>query len=248
MALARFKDLCLDVSDVGRQGAFWAAALGLTPRAGASDPAVLDGATSEQRMWLDTVPEPRTAKNRIHLDVDTESVAVLEALGASVLVPATLEQGWTVMADPEGGEFCAFVRSPERLEPYRLYEVVVDCADPQRVARWWGEVFGLPVGNDADHGWWWLEIGEADEDARRAGFPFRDLVFVPVPEPKTVKNRIHWDVQTPSVAALVEAGATVLSEQPRRTVLADPEGNEFCAFPQEPGGSSPRVSVASTQT
>ena len=54
---------------------------------------------------------------------------------------------------------------------------------------------------------------------------------MPVPEPKTVKNRVHWDVLTPSVAALVEAGATVLSEQPGWTVLADPEGNEFCAFP-----------------
>lgn len=240
MALARFKDLCLDVTDEGRQGAFWAAALGLTLRAGASDPAVLDGPIPEQRVWLNTVPEPRTAKHRIHLDVDTESVAALEALGATVLVPATPEQGWTVMADPEGGEFCAFVRTPERLRPYRLYEVVVDCADPERVARWWGEVFGLPVGSDADHGWWWLEIGDADRDegdldpgVRDAGFPFGDLVFVPVPEPKTVKNRVHWDVQTPSVADLVEAGATVLSEQPGWTVLADPEGNEFCAFPQE---------------
>ena len=240
MALARFKDLCLDVTDEGRQGAFWAAALGLTLRTGASDPAVLDGATPEQRVWLNTVPEPRSVKNRIHLDVDTESVAALEDLGATVLVPATPEQGWTVMADPEGGEFCAFVRTPERLGSYRLYEVVVDCADPGRVARWWGEVFGLPAGSDADHGWWWLEAGrtredgeggEDGEDGTGAGLPFGDLVFVPVPEPKTVKNRVHWDVLTPSVAALVEAGATVLSEQPGWTVLADPEGNEFCAFP-----------------
>ena len=248
MALARFKDLCLDVTDEGRQGAFWAAALGLTRRAGRSDPAVLEGATPEQGLWLNTVPEPRTVKHRIHLDVDTESVAALEALGATVLVPATPEQGWTVMADPEGGEFCAFVRSPERLRGYRLYEVVVDCADPERVARWWGEVFGLPVGNDAEHGWCWLETGAADGTGGTAGFPFGDLVFVPVPEPKTVKNRVHWDVQTPSVAALVEAGATVLAEQPGWTVLADPEGNEFCAFAQEPGASSPRVSVAATRT
>jgi Glyoxalase-like domain len=57
--------------------------------------------------------------------------------------------------------------------------------------------------------------------------------FAAVPEPKTAKNRIHWDVTVPSVAPLVEAGASVLREPGgdiRWHVLADPEGNEFCAF------------------
>jgi hypothetical protein len=230
MALARFQDLCLDVADEGRQGAFWAAALGLTLREGRTDPAVLEGEAPQQSLWLNTVPEPRTVKHRVHLDVDTDSVETLEALGATVLVPATDEQRWTVMADPEGGEFCAFVRPPERLRPYRLYEVVVDCADPQRIARWWGEVFGLPVDGDAEHDWWWLEAGPS------AAFPFESLVFVPVPEPKRGKNRLHWDVQAPSVDALVAAGAVVLGQQPRWTVMADPEGNEFCAFPVDADG------------
>ena len=44
----------------------------------------------------------------------------------------------------------------------------------------------------------------------------------------TVKNRIHWDVQTDDVQLLVDAGATVIGHQPRWTVMADPEGNEFC--------------------
>jgi hypothetical protein len=51
-----------------------------------------------------------------------------------------------------------------------------------------------------------------------------------VPEPKTVKNRIHWDVYG-TVADFEAAGATVLWEMPRWTVMADPEGNEFCVFP-----------------
>jgi len=236
MALARFQDLCLDVADEGRQGAFWAGVLGLTLREGRTDPAVLEGATPQQSLWLNTVPEPRTVKHRVHLDVDTESVEALEALGATVLAPATDEQRWTVMADPEGGEFCAFVRPPERLRPYRLYEVVVDCAVPERVARWWGEVLGLPVGSDAEHDWWWLEqtahvAGAAPGGRAVPGLPFESLVFVPVPEPKRGKNRVHWDVQAPSVDALVAAGATVLGAQPHWTVMADPEGNEFCAFP-----------------
>ena len=233
MALARFQDLCLDVSDERVQAAFGSAALGLSRRPGAGDPAVLEGATPRQALWLNTVPEPQTVKHRVHLDIETETVEALEALGATVVTPATPQQRWTVMVDPEGGEFCAFVRPPERLKPYRLYEVVVDCAQPELVARWWGEVLGLPVGSDAEHDWWWLEAGPL------AALPFESLVFVPVPEARAAKNRLHWDVQTSSVAALVEAGASVLTELPRWTVLADPEGNEFCAFPvdeDEPEG------------
>jgi hypothetical protein len=229
MALARFQDLCLDVTDEERQGAFWAAALGLTRRPGYTDPAVLDGETPHQRLWLNTVPELKTVKHRVHLDVETASVAELESLGATILVPATTEQPSTVMADPEGGEFCAFVRPPERLGRYRLYEMVVDCVAPEPLARWWSEVLGLPASPLPDDGGeaWQLEADET------GALPFRHLVFGWVPEPKTVKNRVHWDVQTPSVSTLLSAGATVLAEQPRWTVLADPAGNEFCTFPLE---------------
>jgi Glyoxalase-like domain len=58
-------------------------------------------------------------------------------------------------------------------------------------------------------------------------------VFSRVPEPKTVKNRIHWDVDTADARLLTDRGATVLREPDgdvRWTVLADPEGNELCAF------------------
>jgi hypothetical protein len=55
-----------------------------------------------------------------------------------------------------------------------------------------------------------------------------------VPEPKTVKNRVHIDVATDDLDALVAHGATVLRAKGddglRWTILADPEGNEFCAF------------------
>ena len=58
-------------------------------------------------------------------------------------------------------------------------------------------------------------------------------MFAPVPEPKTVKNRIHWDVETTDVQALLDRGATVLrgpDDDIDWHVLADPEGNEFCAM------------------
>ncbi len=64
-----------------------------------------------------------------------------------------------------------------------------------------------------------------------------------MPEPKTAKNRIHWDVTVESVDDLVGAGATVLRERDDEiswTVCADPEGNEFCAFTQHaPGDATP---------
>ena len=59
---------------------------------------------------------------------------------------------------------------------------------------------------------------------------FESIVFTPVRQPKTVKNRIHRDLYG-DVADLVARGATVLAELPVPKVLADPEGNESCVFP-----------------
>ena len=56
------------------------------------------------------MPEPKTAKNRIHLDVTTDDVDALVAAGATVLRAQDDEIGWTVLADPHGNEFCAFTR------------------------------------------------------------------------------------------------------------------------------------------
>lgn len=56
--------------------------------------------------------------------------------------------------------------------------------------------------------------------------------FTSVPEPKTAKNRVHWDV-IGSTEELIARGATLLrrrDEEIRWDVLADPEGNEFCVF------------------
>jgi hypothetical protein len=59
------------------------------------------------------------------------------------------------------------------------------------------------------------------------------LDFVKVPEPKTVKNRIHMDLAVGDIEPLLDLGATVVRPQGGDIawhVLADPEGNEFCAF------------------
>jgi len=220
MAIARFKDLSLDAGDPARLGAFWAAVLGRTWEALDDGDGLLRGPTPQHTIWVNRVPEAKTVKHRVHLDIYAADLAGLEVLGATVVEPQGT-RAWTVMADPEGGEFCAFLRSEVPAE--RLHGLAVDCADAQAQARWWAGVYGVSViEND---GWLTLE--------RVPGMPTLTMDFAAVPEPKTVKNRIHWDVTVPGVAPLVEAGATVLREPGADIgwhVLADPEGNEFCAF------------------
>ncbi|MCA1841630.1 MAG: hypothetical protein LC792_00305 [Actinobacteria bacterium] len=224
MAIATFKDLVIDASDGRRLGAFWAEALGRRLEENGPDDVVLRGETPAQTVWVDQVPEAKTVKNRVHLDVHTADIGTLVAAGATVLNDTDFR--WIVMADPEGQEFCAFVREqpPDDL----LYEIVVDCADPAVVAAWWGQVFDVKADSHDDGAWFSLE--------GVPGTSFDGMSFVPVPEPKTVKNRVHWDVKG-SGPALLEAGARMIRPatedlEPDRNwdVLADPEGNEFCVF------------------
>lgn len=224
MAIARFKDFCIDATDPGVLGAFWAGALGLDLHTQDGGDTYLTGPTKEHTIWVNRVPEPKTVKHRMHFDVNVGSVEELTALGARVLDAESFR--WTLMADPEGGEFCAFVREGEITR--RLYEVGIDTGDSaeaaHRIASWWADVLGAHLVDD--------ESGYSYVD-RVPGAPYESLDFAPVPEPKTVKNRIHLDVTTDSVDDLVAAGATVLRAKDDEigwTVMADPDGNEFCAF------------------
>ena len=226
MPLARYKDLCIDAVDAPLLGRFWANALGLAYVAAPDGGCHLTGPTPQHTVWVNDVPEPKTAKHRVHLDVPTGDVDDLVRLGARVLEPPADGRHWTVLADPEGGELCAFVR--EEPPAYRLYEIGVDAADPTTIAAWWAEVYGARLGGGPDHGYSWVD--EID------GAPFESLVFAPVPEPKTVKNRIHWDVTADDVDPMLSAGARLLRRRDDEIdwdVLADPEGNEFCAFPHK---------------
>jgi catechol 2,3-dioxygenase-like lactoylglutathione lyase family enzyme len=221
-APAAFKDLCVDAVDPLLLGRFWADTLGLELHRREEDGMVLlTGATPQSTVWVNRVPEPVTVKQRVHIDVHAADVDEVLARGAT---PADVDSfRWKVLRDPEGGELCVFER--EEVPARRFYELVVDCADPAALAEWWAGVIGGRWEYDAEHGWAGIE--------EIPGAPFDYLVFVPVPEPKTVKNRIHWDVDTPAVADLTSRGARVLRERDDEigwTVLADPEGNEFCAF------------------
>ena len=108
-----------------------------------------------------------------------------------------------------------------------LTEVVIDAADPSRLAAWWAEVLGWERTDEDETG---VEISPPG-----GGRP--KLVFVLVPDPKSGKNRVHIDVnptgcdQEEELARLRALGATDVDVgQGDQTwyVLADPEGNEFC--------------------
>ncbi|WP_432940626.1 VOC family protein [Kribbella sp. CA-253562] len=227
MSIARFKDLCVDANSVGPMAEFWGTVLGLAAPADhpAGEPVPLRGDSPTQTVWINPVPEPRTVKQRVHLDVHTESIAALEKLGATMQSPITDEQSWAVMEDPEGGEFCGFPR--DSVPAYRLMEIVVDSADPARQARWWADLLGAEFKSSEGKPYCWLE--------NVPGLPFEYWVFISVPEPKTVKNRIHWDVTADALQPVLDAGATLLRAQDDQIgwhVCADPEGNEFCVFLQ----------------
>ncbi|MFF0264366.1 VOC family protein [Kribbella sp. NPDC004536] len=221
MSIARFKDLCVDVACPSEMAAFWGRAIGLTQPA--DNPNVLVGDVPEKTVWMCKVPETKTVKNRVHLDLITGGVADLERAGATVRSPESEDQPWTVLQDPEGGEFCGFVRDP--VPAYRLMELIVDSADPAAQARWWADVVGGDVKSRDGRPYHWLE--------NVPGMPFRYWVFNPVPEAKTVKNRVHWDVTAPALQPVLDAGATLLRPKDDEIgwhVCADPEGNEFCVF------------------
>ncbi|MFI7550136.1 VOC family protein [Micromonospora sediminimaris] len=227
--IARFKDLCLDAADAHALGGFWARILhGELVDVGDGDTRV-DSPTgaSAESIWVNRVPEPRTVKTRVHLDLrlaEASPAALLEA-GARLVREPDSEISWWVLADPDGNVFCAFAPGDDpRPGPF---ELVVDSADPSAQATWWAGVVGGEVQVS--------EEGHASVTGA-AGFPWDHWVFDPVPERKTVKNRMHWDVDlaAPEPSALIRAGATLLREPDDAVswwVLADPEGNEFCAFP-----------------
>ena len=155
MALAAYKDLCIDAVDPARL-------VPSGPRCSACEPEPLDdgdvvlrGPTPQHAVWVNRVPEPVTVKQRVHLDVHADTVGDVLALGAA---PEDLDSfRWKVVRDPEGGELCVFER--ETVPDYRLYELGVDAADHERIARWWADVLGGTFGTDAERG---LQLGRED--------------------------------------------------------------------------------------
>jgi catechol 2,3-dioxygenase-like lactoylglutathione lyase family enzyme len=145
------------------------------------------------------------------------------------------------------------------------WKIVIDCADPQAQAAFWAAALGYAVEDNHVLIERLLSAGAIQQDAvvtmdgrpafrtlqavRHPDDPVQEgtgvglgrrLLFQQVPEPKTVKNRLHLDLHAgpdrrdTEVARLRGLGATVLREvkEPgtEHVVMADPEGNEFCVL------------------
>ncbi|HEY5978980.1 MAG TPA: VOC family protein [Microlunatus sp.] len=128
----RFRDLCIDVTDQHRLAPFWAAALGLEAEALDNGGYRLGDDVAEHTVWINPVPEPRSVKQRVHLDVGVPVAWVFQAVpepkrvknrihwdllgdtagllgsGATLLRSRGDDLVWDVLADPEGNEFCVF--------------------------------------------------------------------------------------------------------------------------------------------
>ena len=114
--------------------------------------------------------------------------------------------------------------------PLRWSNIVIDCEDPEEVGRFWSQALELKLNGPHD-GEWWLEPGG----------PIPDILFLKVPESKSVKNRVHLDFrpgdQLAEVERLLGLGARRVNIGQREVswvVMADPEGNEFCVLRPDP--------------
>jgi predicted enzyme related to lactoylglutathione lyase len=106
--------LVLDCTDPTELAHFWSEALGYSTVGGAGSYVMLvDSEGIRPKLLLQAVPEVKSAKNRMHLDIETPDVDAeasrLESLGARRLEAGVRSEhgsNWVIMADPEGNEFC----------------------------------------------------------------------------------------------------------------------------------------------
>jgi hypothetical protein len=115
---------------------------------------------------------------------------------------------------------------------FDIRSITIDCADPYRQTLFWTEVTGWQEDpDDPNH--------PADPEGRIVSGQGISLLFLPVPEGKVAKNRVHLDLlptertRDEEVTRLLAIGATLVGDHREAdgagwVVLADPEGNEFC--------------------
>ncbi len=107
---SKLSQIVIDCADLDAGLAFWGGALGLdTAAATIEEPYGTLGDIGGLHIVAQRVPEPKTAKSRVHLDIETDDLEAearrLEALGAR---RGERHEGWWVMRDPCGNEFCVF--------------------------------------------------------------------------------------------------------------------------------------------
>jgi len=234
---SRLVALCFDANDPLRLARFWAEALHWAipdETQDLIDLAPTDG-TRFGILFL-PVPEKKTGKNRIHIDLtttsiddQTETVRRLTELGARhVDIGQRPEERHVVLADPEGNEFCVIEPDNSFLAGCgRLGSIT--CDGSREVGCFWSEALGWPLVWDQD--------GETAIRAPDGTGPF--ITWGPPVPQKDTKNRLHLDIapdqpdQSAEVERLASIGASRIDigqGDVDWVVMADPDGNEFCVL------------------
>lgn len=238
MHSSRVGSIVVDCEDLFAGVSFWSEALGTKPAEFFSpeDQYVsLSHTVGAVRFLLQRVPEPKSAKSRLHLDIETDDVASevvrLESIGARRL---RAQDGFRVLSDVCGNEFCVVPPEtpsfPERAIMWgphqsRVGSIGIDCDDLAAGVAFWSAALGLePAAEDG---------GYVDLRGDVGGL----RVFLQrVPEPKSAKSRIHLDIETDDVEAEVARLVALGARRGGAPVLYDPCGNEFCVIePETPG-------------
>lgn len=230
----RLVNVVVDAADPPQLARFWRDLLGW--RISLETPDEVDLQAPPEDGWrfdLVFVPvtDPKTERNRLHLDLSSASadhqMATLDRalnLGAERIDIGQRNVPWFVLSDPAGNEFCVLDPRPEYQTTGAIAAIVVAATTPLTLANFWSAASGWPPTRPA---------ALRDPDGRG---PW--LEFIPTAHPHRAKNRVHLDVAPFTDGSIAEESArlTSLGAHPIDLghgpvpwqVLADPENNEFC--------------------
>jgi hypothetical protein len=227
----RLDCLVIDAMQPQEVASFWATCLGWRAKADDDVDVRLTGSPDDIPIDFIRVDEPKLGKNRIHLDLRDVSVEKCLDLGATHVDIGQGDIPWTVLADPEGNEFCVLPPPHPVQDTGPLFAICLDADDVIGMRTFWRAATG------------WVD-DRADPPAfvslRAPSGRGPVLVMGPKVAAKHGKNRLHLDVAPPlggdhhaEAERLIGLGATradIGQTDVPWIVLADPEGNEFCVL------------------
>lgn len=242
----RLHSVVIDSTDPAAIARWWSAALGwpITFEEPGDEVVVEPGEDNDTvpALVFVSVPEAKTHKNRLHLDLatisDEHQAALVERLIGVGARRTEIGQSddpngvpWTVLVDPDDNEFCVLEPRERYLTRGPVAAIVVDAHEPAALARFWEAASGWRISFESD-----VVVSLSGPDAQQP-----DLDFVAVSDARAVKNRLHLDVapfadddRDAEVARLVALGAEHVDVGQGAditwVVLADPQGNEFCVL------------------
>jgi predicted enzyme related to lactoylglutathione lyase len=232
------ENLVMDANEPQRLGRFWEAVVGgerLTDEPEGYETRLSIEGGPVLDLCLQRVPEPRSGRPRLHVDLrggagQAEEVERLLALDARHLDIGQGEVPWVVLADPEGNPFCVMEDRAAYTDTGPIAALPLDSAQPDRDAQFWSWLTG------------WTDVdGVAPRSLRHPSLRGPLLELCPEAAPKgATKNRLHLDVRL-QVGEDPDDVSAHIAERGGREVhpasglpwrlYVDPSGNEFCVLP-----------------